>query len=280
MKFNKRGGLYWVAVFLVLAAIFTFLLLSSTSKPEAGEEARVKGSWQISFLKDNYLAAEKKLLQNDIAAMAAGRETALELASNGGFLNSPDGNFPCGQVETINVKAINLWNDGSRFCFPDIEYNIVSSMEKKLKLKLPDQQFTEIGYSGATIFAQGKKENVTSTTGIYEYDTSFAVNIKYSFDEYEQLEKEAAELVSSCKNDADLNQCLDKNRPVHWKYGSCENEVLSQNAGGGRKVVFCVESPNKFAISTKENNVVKETPIRYKLALDFASEEANEQHIS
>ena len=247
---NKKAAVFHWILFGVLGSLVLFYILAA--KIDAG--SGVKGEWQLQFLKENYLEAEKDLLKLDIAAQKIGRETAIELAKNGGY--------PPGKISDCEVvgtaPAVPLWNAGTRWCFPDIAKNV----QEVAAAKFASERFsvpTEIQSKGLIFTGKGEKKSISSPAGTYRYDTNFAVNIDYSFADYLNVEQEATDLVLKCHAEADLAKCLQQ-KPNWWKYGPCGQQSTAPPTT--RRMVFCVEG-----------TVLSGGPLLYQLGLDFSSSE-------
>lgn len=244
---NKKAAVMFWAIPIFVAALVLYLVLSDAFSLAA----EPKGTWQLDFLNKNYLQAEKNLLLLDSTAKNIGQETALDLARNGGFLEGQ-------QSECGSVDGVNLWNIKEKFCFPDVEKNVKEKVGGKLKLRIKNGNFEEIKYNGNILSAKGRMDTVKSTVGSYTFDTSFSVYLGYSFDEYSKLQEEGLRLVSSCRENENLKECLDNAKKDYWKYGSCEDEGFPE----GKIVSFCVGSPGLYYIDNEQ--------VSYEIAFDFS----------
>ena len=250
---NKKAALFHWILFGVLGSLVLFYIL--TAKIDTG--SLVKGEWQLQFLKENYLEAEKDLLKLNIAAQKVGRETALELAKNGGY---PPGKISeCGVVGT--APAVPLWNAGTKWCFPDITKNVEEVAKGKFSTERP-QPPTTITTSGTFFRGKGEKKTIPGSDGVssYTYEQAFSVDVGYSFDEYVTIEQQATALVMKCHAEPDLAKCLQREKPQWWKYGPCDQQSAQPPAT--RRLVFCVEG-----------TVLSGVPLLYQLGLDFSSSE-------
>jgi hypothetical protein len=250
---NKKGSvIHWI-IFGILAGFGIFFVLRVDTDIEG-----VTGKWQADFLEDYYLEAEKDLLVRDQAAKFAGWQTVLELGEKGGFVE--------GSCESM--EDYSLWNGPEGWCvfLPDIKE--VFSMKVKEKLKI----YSEIKTEGKDLIGKGNKETIMSPyvpkSSLvvvpyvkYIYDTSFRVDLGYDFDEYEEILGEAQDLVSECKDNTVLEECIGQEMKSHWKLKDCNDEEYWEE---GRKVLFCVESKSKVINSEGELVLVE-----YRLALDF-----------
>ncbi|MBU0727480.1 hypothetical protein KKA95_02240, partial [Patescibacteria group bacterium] len=249
---NKKGTLMYLIFLGLLIAIGALFLL----RDEIEIEIKVKGEWQVDFLKENYFEAQKDLLRIDIVAKNIGTEIAFTLANKGGFTQ----NSECGQTNDLN-----LWNNQQQWCLPTITENVITLSQEKFPSRLPNLIFSEYGFNENLFWGKGEKATIVSEQGTYIYDTSFAVNLGYSFEEYLTLQTRAQRLVSRCRNDNDLHTCLNQEKPDYWKYTSCTEEQFSED---NRKVPFCVQSPN-LAVLPVGTFLTIPTPITYPFALDF-----------
>ena len=93
---TKATVIYWT-LFVIIAAVGLVFFFSGQDLISV----QSKGLWSVNFLQQNYLPAEKELLQIHIIAGKAGRETALVLAENGGFF--PLTVSPCGALGEVNL---------------------------------------------------------------------------------------------------------------------------------------------------------------------------------
>lgn len=247
--------MHWI-MFGVLIAIAVFFI--AAKKPLTTD---IKGQWSADFLKDNYLEAEKKLLNEEVVLRNVGMEVAKELAENGGL--SKDKISECETIDNVN-----LWNNKDKWCLPDVLNNVNNEAGKKLKTRIPEVMFSSLEFKDKMLFVKGEKKEISSKAGKYVYDTSTAVDLGYSFEEYEQLKEEAGKLVSACKNKKKLIECLENNKQKYWKVGSCEQgkEAYTPNT---RKMIFCVESPNNYYLISYVSFLPILEIVKYKLALDF-----------
>lgn len=253
---NKRGAiLHWI-LFGVLLAFGVFFLASKTGFISI----QPKAEWQLNFLQQNYLEAEKWILKTNIIARAEGIEIAQELAQQGGFaVNTPSG---CGTLENNN-----LWNKDDKNCFPDVSTAAVELAKSKLNSQFPGKTFSSVGFRDTFFYGKGPKESIGTKDAFYTFENSFYVNIGYSFSEYTQIKQEAQSLLALCKENTAA--CLKEKKPPHWHYRSCTSEPMIP--ADVTELVFCVESPAQYKINDKR--------VEYMLALDFTSENTEEPSI-
>lgn len=250
---NKRGAiLHWI-LFGVLLAFGVFFLASKTEFISI----QPKAEWQLNFLQQNYLEAEKWILKTNIIARAEGIEIARELAQQGGFAAAVPSE--CGTVENNN-----LWNKGEENCFPDVSAAAVELARSKLNSQFPGKTFTAMGFKDTFFYGKGPKESIGTKDAFYTFENSFYVNIGYSFSEYNQIQQEAQSLLAICTEN--IAACLTEKKPAHWHYRSCTDEP--EIPTDATEMVFCVESPGEYKIDGKR--------VEYMLALDFASESIGE----
>ena len=244
---NRRGAiLHWI-MFGLLISLGVFFLASRTGFQQIEE----KGQWSLDFLQQNYLAAEKQLLNTSIMGKNVGMAIALQLANHGGFQS--DESTTCG-----TLAEVRFWNKEDTFCFPDIQKNINILGKERLTTEL-HKEFSAAGYSGPLFFGKGPMETIQTNSGRYTFENSFAVNLGYSFDEYSVLETEAQQLLNACRNQRELGNCLRDHTTGHWHYKSCDREETIPSVT--RTLAFCVESPTQV--------ILQGVPIRYHLGLDF-----------
>lgn len=103
-------------------------------------------------------------------------------------------------------------------------------------------------------------ESLTRATS-YTFQPNFRVNIGYDFNEYQQLKEEAAQLLTSCSNEQDVQSCLQHTKKSNWKLGDCTIEEFKLRE---RKVPFCVLS--QYKIFDVQGNL---QPVTYSIGLDF-----------
>jgi len=261
---GKKGSIIFLIVFFgIFVAVGIFLM--GVVKDNLDRE--IKGEWHVTFLNENYLESQKQLLKYDITAKNFGSKIALELAENGGFESGKKST--CGQV-----SGVNLWNDETKWCFPKVEETVSKLTTAELKNKFPNKEFLEISYSKDSFFSKGSKETITSDAGSYTFNAGFAVNLGYSFTEYDQLKKDIMGMMV-CRNENDLVSCLDGKKPNYWKYSSCENEV--RPSSGDKQIVFCVHSPKSGTVYINEailpilGNLQSSKNVVYNMALDFTA---------
>lgn len=247
---SKQGALFHWITAGVLLAIGLFMLFNY----DPDIRTKIKGEWQLEFLQNYYVPAEEKLLQIEQTALEAGTETILALAKNGGFAADSE----CG-----SSNGVHYWNTEETFCFLKITEEVNGAFNAIfIKEYGGDEPYT-ISYQGQELVGGAVTEIVISDgANSYTVAPHFRANLNYRFDEYFQLQNEAAGLVNVCKWKGDLKGCLQEHKPEHWKFSDCDNPAFKED---GRKVTFCVESPGKYSVF-KEG---KEINIQYKLGLDF-----------
>ncbi|MBU0457716.1 MAG: hypothetical protein KKD75_06245 [Nanoarchaeota archaeon] len=264
---NKKAALFHWIIFGVLAALGIFLVTIS----DIDTGSRIKGEWQLNFLDNYYLEAEKDLLYIDQAAKIVVWQTVLESAGNGGFITEGS----CG-----NISSYNLWNELNRWneCLPDINKTISLKVKEGLAESLPNREYDDIKIDGNGIIGKGKKSSILSTSGKfvnYTYDTNFKVDLGFNIKtDYNILRIEAVQLVDNCRNFDDLERCIKEKKKNNWKFKNCGVEEYRED---GKKVIFCVESPQQAKIY---NNTMVLVPLRYKFALDFSSIDSSAYLIS
>lgn len=255
---SKKGALFHWIIFGVLAALGLFLVL--TTKIEVKE---LKGDWQLDFLEDYYLEAEKDLLKIDQEAKYAGWQTVLELGEKGEFIEKSD----CGEL-----YGYGIWNELKKWCAADVEIVFLAKVKEKLAKSLPDKTYSEVKLKGKDLTGKGEKNSIFSTSGkyvSYTYDTNFRVNLGFDVErEYENLILEAMGLASDCRDNKSLEECIKEKRKDDWKLKDCDNEEYNETE---RKVLFCVEEGS--IVYDGEGNLA---PIRHKFALDFTESESME----
>ncbi len=247
---NKRGTLIHWIIFAVLAALGLFLVLTANANFGTGP----KGQWPLAFLTENYLAAEKESLKLNLQAKTEGREIARELAINGGFKVGSD----CGVVD-----GIPLWNFEEEWCLPKPEKGVQELFLEKKRVGSISEEMRDIEEVGlqnnddsSLFFGHGSQKTVQSSVGRYSYPVTFSIDLGYSFEEYQDLLKEAAVLVQDCRNKKEIKSCIIQNQ--RWKPGLCGEELKTISK---RTVPFCVESPR--------GTVFGGVPLQYQIGLDF-----------
>ena len=255
MRMNKKGTVLWWAIFLFIVGVAVFLVRISQS---TGLE--VKGDWQMSFLENNYLEAEKELLMIDSVTKNIGIDIARTMAKNAGFV----ANSPCGKYLNTNL----LIKDG-KWCLPNIKDGFETLAKSKLNKKLSKYGYKNATYTGNYFYAIGEKKNISSKEGIYYFNTDFSVNLGYSFDDYMLLFEETKRIFSLCSLPEDLKVCLDKNKRDYWNYGACESPI-DIIVPGEKQVAFCVQSPNLYTLPEGDGFVRTFSSVYYSLAIDFS----------
>ncbi|HLD72103.1 MAG TPA: hypothetical protein VJA23_00810 [Candidatus Nanoarchaeia archaeon] len=259
---NKKATMIHWIILGVLIALGVFFLASKWSN--VGIE--VKGQWQLDFLEQNYLEAKKEQLKTEIVAREIVSEIALKLASQSGFIEDS----PCGKVSGSGpVLDYNLWNKAEENCFPDIIKNVAELADQKFKEKLPQKEYSDFKFKNNFFLATGKNQATVSKVGTYGYNSDLALNLGYSFEEYDLLKSQAQILINSCKNQKELLSCLDQQKQVYWHYSSCEKEQKPSSAE--RIISFCVESPNLGTVQAGNNS---KKIIQYHIVLDFTPGQA------
>ncbi len=249
LKMNsKKGALFhWIGIVVIFVLAFAVL-----SPVEFG--VKPKGTWQLDFLQFNFIEGEKELADKDQLASEVGRKTVLSLASKGGFATVS----PCGSKD-----GANYWNKGKNFCFLDVDEEINTEFHSFYKQYDKEAKF-EIFRQGKELAGKSAKEIVLGQrkAQYYVLNSGFRINQDYDFAEYFSLQEEARKFVNECKDAEKLQECLEKIKPSYWKFGDCVHEQFAEKE---RRVVFCVESPQKYAILVNGKLV----PVQYKVGLDF-----------
>lgn len=245
---NSKGTLFhWIGIVVIFVLAFAVL-----SPIEFG--VKPKGTWQLDFLHYNFIEAEKQLADKDQIALEVGRDTVLSLAEKGGFATTP----PCGSEE-----GLMYWNNGKDFCFLNVVDDQVTK-EFNLLYKKHDKTSFTVSHQGKELSGKTGQEVLLGQKNAQYYvlNAGFRVDVDYDFNEYFGLQDEAKKLVDECNAAENLQDCLEKVKPSYWKFGSCEAGLFAEQE---RKVVFCVESPEKYAIFQNGQFV----PVQYRLGLDF-----------
>ena len=238
---NQKAQIFQYLIPIMFLAMGLFFLLTSSFSPST----EIKGQWHIDFLHDSLYEAEVDLLELDQDARNFCYDMALQVAGNGGFIS----NSECG---TYNNRQ--KWNREDQWCIQNIKNNLDGLYKEHF---LP-REFTEIIFTENFIAGKSGKKTIDSSQEYkqtYTYNYDFNVDLNYNFDEYAILEQDARALVTVCKNETDLEACID-NKLDHKQYWElCEDSLLS------KEVAFCVRSPL--------NAVIKGTSLIYEFALDF-----------
>ena len=142
---------------------------------------------------------------------------------------------------------------GTDFCFLNVDKELTAEFNSLYAGYDPDWTYSLSRQGeevlGKTekdlIIGQGKKYDLLFPKRSQQYmlKPHFKIDLDYSFDEY--------------------FLCLEKIKPSHWKFSSCEDEKFVEQE---RRVVFCAESPSQYVVH--ENG--KPIPVQYKLGLDFS----------
>ena len=236
----------------ILVAVGVFAWISYDA--EIG--VKVKGEWQLDFLRNYYVEGEEKLANIDQQALFAGNKVILSLAEKGGSAESSE----CGLED-----GFYYWNNGDAFCFLEVDKEVNIFFNKVFQEQYGPGQNYVVSHQGNELVGKAEKDLMVSSRGTqYSLKPHFRVNLGYNFDEYFLLQDEARKLVNECKSAENIQDCLEKVKPPYWNFGSCENELFFEQE---QKVAFCVDSPQKYAVF--ENG--KFVPVRYKLGLDFGT---------
>ncbi|MDP3990179.1 MAG: hypothetical protein Q8Q01_03155 [archaeon] len=253
---NKKGLLLSLSFWLVFIAIIAYLGITVM---QGGAVAGVKGEWHINFLTKNYLEAEQKLLNYDSLIYNTAVNVAWEMAPNGGFIiENPS---PCGKTS----NGVSLWYKEGTLCLPPIE-KALEKTKSLLQKKIPTKTYHNLEFDKTIFRGEGEKETISSDVGTYTFSTSFFIDWGYSYGEYNQLTGEAWQILLQCSGAEELQSCLDKNKPEHWKYSSCITPQFVQEKG---VVIFCVESPKRYVLPVGEELYRPRELVTYNLALDL-----------
>lgn len=248
---NKKGSVLFFVIIVMLAGFLLFLSLNNKSVLPT----IIKGQWQIDFLEQNYLPAKKAMLAQDIMARDVGVSTIQHLASKGGFSEES----PCGMLD-----GRNLWNIKDQFCFPDALNNAKNMAGELLKDKKSGEKYLNLDFHNNLFTAGGDSQVIQSELGRYTFSGGFAVDVRYDFAEYQQLKQEAANLVLACREEEQLQSCLEEQREEEWNFADCEQDEFVED---DHKVAFCIKSPRKTSYFAEGHKLI---PLQYNLALDFS----------
>jgi hypothetical protein len=251
---NKKGMIfYWLLLAILLGVGISFMVNYDL---EVGE---LKGVWQLSFIRATQ-EAEKDLLLIDNQALIVAKETNIQVSSNP---FSED--LGCGTLGTLP-----LWNKKEQFCSLKLEEKFTQMFNQKMieagflsyNLSIQDGQLIgkseekkTVGSENPNIIPTEKKSAGLFTSYDayltkpfylkYTYNPSFRIPVHLSFSVYEEMERQAQQLVYLCQNELEIRPCLDQNKPSSWKYSSCTQEQFQEM---DRKVPLCVEKEGNAAL--------------------------------
>jgi len=213
---NRKGALFHWIIFGIIGAIAVFFLVSV---PGVGEAIKIKGEWQVDFLKKGYFAAEKEMALKEWSVKKEGWEVIKELGLAGGA----EAETNCGEKE-----GYILWNKGEEWCLPKIEEALMKKMG--------------VNVAGTELVKKGPEKEIVSTEGNYVkyvYDTSLRVDLDYDIvKEYDELRVEATDLIGKCRGEEELQDCVERKKENNWKFQNCGEDFAAK----GRIVLFCVPS--------------------------------------
>ena len=280
---NKRGALFHWIIFGMIGALGLFLFFASRA-PVLQE---VRGTWQQGLLYDGFFPAEVALQQQDVELQHLFRETAMELAENGGFQKES----PCGKLE-VEVRGEeekntlrNIWGEG---CFPDILKEFQQVFETRLAEKYPSYQFSKIEWQANYLVGQGErsflpaqlKKMPPSWVLQYKVPSGFSFDATPFLDGYTQITIEARQLLEKCRNERDAFACIDREKMnlPDWHHSSCTNEPKEQEEKNQEEQDKQKE-PDFFAPEAKKSGerklpfCVQESIFSFQFALDFTPRE-------
>jgi hypothetical protein len=222
---KKATVLHWIVLLGVMVAMAAFFIASPKNEVAKG----LKGEWQLDFLEQNYLEAQKEQLGMEIIARKIVLDSFSQVAQ--GQVSSD-----CGFVGEIP-----LWNNGDTWCFPKVQAELSAKAKIKLQQELPEYDFT-IEVLPARIVGTSKIRNVTSKIGVYRYIPTFSFPIEFT--EFSLATQNAKVVRGACQEDVNLANCLGSNLPAEWNIGGCgENQAITS-----REVVFCANNKYLFAV--------------------------------
>ncbi len=253
---QKGAIIHWI-IFGVLAAFALFFLASRASQTTLP----MKGAWSIDFVQDLYLPAELRLLKIDAVAKNVGSELAIELAQHGGFAAGIDS--PCGRIRDANA-----WNSEAQWCIPDVSATLAQRAVAMLSSRLEGKAFNAVQSKGTFFLGKSNAEQIKNPQSLYTFNTGFAVDMGYAFEEHAQLHAEAKQMVELCRDERDLAACLIERKPEHWKYGTCALPDVTLPLET-RRIPFCVDSPGKYRVSISPDLSPLFWDVQYAIALDF-----------
>ncbi len=120
---SKKSMVFIVGLVIVTFILLTMLYVKVTSKQKTLALTQALGGKQLKII-SLYQQGEKIKLFYDLAADYALRQTAYDLARNGGFY----GESPCG-----NNYGYQLWTNSTATCFPDIDKELSTRLNENLE---------------------------------------------------------------------------------------------------------------------------------------------------
>jgi hypothetical protein len=258
-QYNTKGQM--LLHFVIFIAIFAVLFYLSFSIKNDVVSNTIKGEWQANFMDENVVPAETQLLKNDALAFNVGINVARSLAQSAGF----DTEFTCGKHE-----GIALWNKKEEWCFPNQFENAALEAQRGFDF-IDIDEFSDLQFIGTDFVGNGEEESIITRTATYTFENDFFVNLKYSFDEYEMLFLEARALVESCSNEANLKQCITRNKEPYWRLGLCDPQNVQNQDLSLRVATFCIQSPHNYHLPVGDEVQRPLKRVEYSVALDFSS---------
>ena len=282
IKSKKGMVLYYLVIFGFMAALTVYLVNSLWVKP--AQQQGFPGEFQLSFLEEA-AKLEGQLFYFELAAKESAGETAINLASLGGFKNPLEG-FKCGVY-----GAYYFWNNKTDYCWPDYKSGFLNDFGNRFEENANKTVYginydyfvrgnLIAGEADDTIYSNvfgpqkiiGDTKLVSGVTGRYEIRPSFSVEMSYNIDEYQDLFEYARELVVGCTEEDE--SCVDHKlsefnaeSDLKWQKGDCETGIL-YDAGEGKRV-FCV---NSTVLRVYDGEKYVDRKVQYKFGLNLAGE--------
>jgi len=231
---NKKASV-WFPVIVVVMTVFTLIFATVVIHRKAEDYREyIVGERQFSII-NAYDEAEKHLLYIDQSAKFSSSQAVYEQAIKGGYYSPPN---------CSTYRGFTLWFNGSDECYPNqyiIRHNFENYINNYLNLYLNQNTLIDIPkdnydflITGETkifgfatkniqlnISANDEKETVV---GAYSVKPSFKTETDFNLEIYDEIKEKAGQIVSKCKDELDVKDCVEGNIIIYNSIPNTEYE--------------------------------------------------------
>lgn len=274
---NKKGTVIFWIIFVLIGSVGLFIVMGSKG---FNTVSPLYGEWQHSFLENYvYRSAKDNLAINTKAQEILTQDT---IDTSLQILSQMD--LGCGKQN--DIQKLNTKN---KVCIPDItttlQTQLAQDASKELNRKvdvqiknnlillttphpLTQDDVDSLPIARTQIGLPSYWQSLTTSRPSQKQSTAYLVSYSQPLittlplppvvEELNTLTTHATQLLAQCKNDPELKDCIEKNRPERWQYGDCKNQPTLNTQQ--RTVLFCYN----FFNSEK----------KYPFAIDFSSSQS------
>src|SRR3989344_3774318 len=233
---NRKGSIMHWMVFGILAAIGLFIILTNGL---AVSQQKV-GPRELVFYYDGFITSQLNQIDWENAGKEVFLQSVQEISANGGF-----------PIESSNHEGIekNVWNKDGQWTNINLAENVKTNFDLKLRSWLNEEnlEYTaqgikanykptsldNIDFKDTSLVVKSKSKislnKVQNNEQYYAYDSSFVLPAEEFFTFFSKTQQEAVKLVDKCSPENSLADCLKKEMPANWDYGSCTSKETAAN---------------------------------------------------